>query len=377
MDVLSRLRAIPLHVLAIGLLSFCTLAGILALPDSLRLAALGTLFASCAATVLSQALLDRQAGRKAVFSKTALISGLIIGSILPPDTLVGLVVLVGALAMLLKRLIRIRGSPLFNPAALGLVSAGAAFGIRAGWWAAAPTPALIGLQIASLVILGWKLGKFILQAAFLLAWLAPWGVIIFLAGTAPPLSFFFGLIPFYLMAFMLLEPMTSPLKPSWQLVYGGFVALVAFAIPYANVPADALLLALLAGNALTKALALLPVPAEKAQNANIHAEGDEVVEISIGKADLKPGERRCVDAGGKKLALANINGKYCCIDNLCTHAGGPLCEGGLDKTGFGLVCPWHGSIFDMRNGKVIHGPAIEPVKFYALKEKGGELFIRL
>lgn len=99
--------------------------------------------------------------------------------------------------------------------------------------------------------------------------------------------------------------------------------------------------------------------------------------VSIGRADLKPGELRCASAGGKKLAVANIGGKYYCVENECTHVGGPLCEGGVDAKKGGIACPWHGSVFGAKDGKVLQGPAIEPVKSYPVSEKNGELFISI
>jgi nitrite reductase/ring-hydroxylating ferredoxin subunit len=44
-------------------------------------------------------------------------------------------------------------------------------------------------------------------------------------------------------------------------------------------------------------------------------------------ADLAPGEAKCVEVAGKKLALFNVEGSFYAIDNTCTHRGGPLCEG--------------------------------------------------
>jgi nitrite reductase/ring-hydroxylating ferredoxin subunit len=100
--------------------------------------------------------------------------------------------------------------------------------------------------------------------------------------------------------------------------------------------------------------------------------------ISIGKTDLKLGERKCLEVKGKKLALANIKGKYYCIDSTCPHAGGPLCEGKIgEKSESSVTCPWHGSVFDLKNGKVLNGPAIDGVKSYPVKVKSGELFIEI
>lgn len=98
-----------------------------------------------------------------------------------------------------------------------------------------------------------------------------------------------------------------------------------------------------------------------------------MVETSIGKSKLKPGEHQCISVNGKKLSLYYAEGKYYCVDNTCTHAGGPLCEGTAEK--FTVTCPWHESVFDYRTGKVLSGPATDSVKTYQVHEKNGELFI--
>ncbi len=99
---------------------------------------------------------------------------------------------------------------------------------------------------------------------------------------------------------------------------------------------------------------------------------------SLGTVALESGQHACLAVKGKKLAVANLSGKFFALDNACTHAGGPLCEGKLgEKDAFSVTCPWHGSQFDYRNGKVLRGPALKPVKSYAMKEKGGELFVEI
>jgi 3-phenylpropionate/trans-cinnamate dioxygenase ferredoxin component len=102
-----------------------------------------------------------------------------------------------------------------------------------------------------------------------------------------------------------------------------------------------------------------------------------MAEASIGKINLKSGEHRCVSAGGKKLSVCNIDGKLYCMDNDCTHEGGPLCEGDIDVKKGCVTCPWHGSVFDCKSGKAITGPATDPVKTYRINVKDGELFVQL
>ena len=87
--------------------------------------------------------------------------------------------------------------------------------------------------------------------------------------------------------------------------------------------------------------------------------------------DLK--EKLCVTVKGNSLALFKIKGKIYCTDSKCSHASGPLCEGKLDKTT--VTCPWHGSEFDVTNGKVKHGPAVNGIKSYNIKIKGGDIWV--
>ncbi len=92
-------------------------------------------------------------------------------------------------------------------------------------------------------------------------------------------------------------------------------------------------------------------------------------------ADVKDRGKKCIAIKGKKLALFNVGGKIYCIDNSCTHAEGPLCEGNLD--GSTIECPWHGSKFDITTGKVLEAPATEPVKTYQTKIENGEVFVKV
>jgi nitrite reductase/ring-hydroxylating ferredoxin subunit len=45
-----------------------------------------------------------------------------------------------------------------------------------------------------------------------------------------------------------------------------------------------------------------------------------------------------------------VNGKVYAMDAVCSHEGGPLEEGTLDR--YELKCPWHYAIFDVRNARV-------------------------
>jgi glycine betaine catabolism B len=90
--------------------------------------------------------------------------------------------------------------------------------------------------------------------------------------------------------------------------------------------------------------------------------------------DVPPKNMKTVEVNGEKICLANIEGKYYAIGNVCTHMGGPLAEGKLE--GYEIQCPWHGSKFDIRNGKVTRPPAQRQEPTYEVKVEGGGILIR-
>ena len=92
-------------------------------------------------------------------------------------------------------------------------------------------------------------------------------------------------------------------------------------------------------------------------------------------SDLPPGQGKIVAVQGREIALFNLNGSYCAIDNTCTHAGGPLGEGMLE--GEEVECPWHGARFNVKTGAVCNPPADEGVTAYKVRVNGSDIEIEL
>ncbi len=53
--------------------------------------------------------------------------------------------------------------------------------------------------------------------------------------------------------------------------------------------------------------------------------------------------------------------------------GGPLDEGKLEEKV--VTCPWHGSRFDISNGKVVRGPAATPITTFKVELQGNEVMV--
>jgi len=87
--------------------------------------------------------------------------------------------------------------------------------------------------------------------------------------------------------------------------------------------------------------------------------------------DLPPGQIRHVKIGKRDLAVANVEGDFFALSNLCRHAFGPLGEGFLD--GAIVMCPWHGWRYDVRDGTTDHPNA--DVTTYPTSVKNGEVYV--
>ena len=75
-----------------------------------------------------------------------------------------------------------------------------------------------------------------------------------------------------------------------------------------------------------------------------------------GTGDLAPGAIKAVEAGGKKLLLANVDGVFRASASKCPHMGFNLCKGSLD--GEAIVCPLHKAKFNLTSGEVERDPKL-------------------
>jgi 3-phenylpropionate/trans-cinnamate dioxygenase ferredoxin subunit len=91
------------------------------------------------------------------------------------------------------------------------------------------------------------------------------------------------------------------------------------------------------------------------------------------RADVPPGSVRVFQVNGRSIALANLDGAFYAVDNLCTHDNGPLGEGTLWNGT--IECPRHGARFDVQTGAVKALPAVRPVRTYPVHVDGDEVSV--
>lgn len=126
--------------------------------------------------------------------------------------------------------------------------------------------------------------------------------------------------------------------------------------------------------------------------AGAYLGGDEVFEIGYGvnhtafqqgpgdfvpvmkESELQADRPTKVDAGGISVVLVKRGFDIYALNDTCVHAGCSLAGGTLEDRS--IVCPCHGSQFDLRDGSVINGPATMPEPVYKVRVKDGSIEVR-
>lgn len=91
-------------------------------------------------------------------------------------------------------------------------------------------------------------------------------------------------------------------------------------------------------------------------------------------SEVPVGKMKMIKLEEKEILIANVNGKYYAIGNICTHAGGDLSKGILD--GNVVTCPRHGSKFDVTTGKVVSGPKVHFLRLKIKDEPSFEVKVK-
>jgi 3-phenylpropionate/trans-cinnamate dioxygenase ferredoxin component len=93
--------------------------------------------------------------------------------------------------------------------------------------------------------------------------------------------------------------------------------------------------------------------------------------------ELPPGEVKIVRAGELAIGVYNLGGEYYAIEDRCSHDDGPLAEGDFDPERLIVICPRHGSEFDLRTGRPLTLPAYIPVETFEVFVENGFVRVRV
>jgi 3-phenylpropionate/trans-cinnamate dioxygenase ferredoxin subunit len=91
-----------------------------------------------------------------------------------------------------------------------------------------------------------------------------------------------------------------------------------------------------------------------------------LAEIDVAPADeFPPGSFKLVVVGPADfVGVYNCGGSLYAIEDRCSHDDGPLCEGEWDDSTCRVICPRHGSAFELSTGRPLSLPAFQPVATY-------------
>jgi nitrite reductase (NADH) small subunit len=118
-------------------------------------------------------------------------------------------------------------------------------------------------------------------------------------------------------------------------------------------------------------------------------------EVAVGKlSDLPDGDHRIFSLDTIEVGIFRLGDRLVAYENVCPHAGGPVCQGKIfnrveevltpDMKSKGLrfakqrhvVCPWHGYEFDLETG--CHpGDARVRLTPIPVDVRNGEIYLRL
>ena len=98
-------------------------------------------------------------------------------------------------------------------------------------------------------------------------------------------------------------------------------------------------------------------------------------QLACSAADVPVGGMQLVELDDRLAIVCNIDGTYYCIDDVCTHDGGPLSDGEL--VGCEIACPRHGAKFDVTTGQALSMPATQATGSHEVKLDDGNIYVRI
>jgi 3-phenylpropionate/trans-cinnamate dioxygenase ferredoxin component len=93
--------------------------------------------------------------------------------------------------------------------------------------------------------------------------------------------------------------------------------------------------------------------------------------------ELPEGSVMGVEAGGRRICLANCEGEVYAFSDNCSHRDFPLSNGELDSDDCTITCEWHGAAFDIRSGRPLCLPAITPIEVYSCTVQDGAILVEV
>jgi len=97
--------------------------------------------------------------------------------------------------------------------------------------------------------------------------------------------------------------------------------------------------------------------------------------VAVAKiGDVPVGGMAVVAIDRERIMLANVDGQFFALRDMCGHRNAPLSRGSLE--GCIVECPLHFAQFDVRTGKLIDGPISADVPAYEVRVEDDTVLIK-
>lgn len=93
-----------------------------------------------------------------------------------------------------------------------------------------------------------------------------------------------------------------------------------------------------------------------------------------GASELTENKPKLVHAKDVPVMLVQTDGNIFALAATCPHLSGPLTKGKIENGT--VTCPWHGSVFSLDDGHLIHGPATAPATSFEVRVVNGRIEVR-
>jgi nitrite reductase/ring-hydroxylating ferredoxin subunit len=99
--------------------------------------------------------------------------------------------------------------------------------------------------------------------------------------------------------------------------------------------------------------------------------------VNAGRLDeFEDGEAKvCLVPGAGAVAIVKVDGRFYAFSNYSTHEGTNLANGYGDLAGTTMICMMHNASYNIETGRVLGGPAADPLTTYPVVIEGDEVFI--
>ena len=91
--------------------------------------------------------------------------------------------------------------------------------------------------------------------------------------------------------------------------------------------------------------------------------------------EIQPGGAIRLNLESCPIAVFRLTDGYYATADTCSHAQSSLSAGEVDLEDCTVECPYHGSLFDIKTGRVLSLPANRPVRTFPVKIVGDEIFV--